>query len=174
MENEIPAIQAPDGRSSRRDRLMGKLFGAKDRKAAEQHAAANVDAFLHSSSDNLTITNPPPPPPPSSLPKLAKLDTTSISRYPQALAVNHAAQQNRPLAQGRSDPKSPRRSPRPNRKGLVVRFDDAPPDVIGEGGDESELPTRNISDRKKSRPPQPPPHRQGAYPPGRPPPPPDA
>ncbi|KAM5362550.1 hypothetical protein ACJZ2D_012462 [Fusarium nematophilum] len=176
MENEIPVIQTPDGRSSRRDRLMGKLFGAKDRKAADQQqSAANVDAFLHSSSDNLTVTHAPPPPPPSSLPKLAKLDTTSISRYPQALAVNQAAQQNRPLVPGgRPDIKSPRRSPRPNKKGLLVRFDDAMPEIIGEGGDETEMPTMEISKRKKSRAPQPPPHRQAGYPPGRPPPPPDS
>ncbi|KAM0434522.1 hypothetical protein ACHAPT_003618 [Fusarium lateritium] len=171
MENEVPAVQAPDGRSSRRDRLMGKLFGGKDRKApTEQQSAANVDAFLHSSSDNLTITHPPPPPPPSSLPKLAKLDTTSISRYPQALAVNHAAQQNRPLAPGRLDTSTPKRSPRPNRKGLIVRFDDAVPEVIGEGGDETELPTIEISKRKKARPPPPPQPRKPASPPGRPPP----
>ncbi|EEU46462.1 uncharacterized protein NECHADRAFT_37905, partial [Fusarium vanettenii 77-13-4] len=173
MENEVPAVQVPDGRSSRRDRLMGKLFKAgKDRKATEQQSAANVDAFLHSSSDNLTITHPPPPPPPSSLPKLAKLDTTSISRYPQALAVNHAAQQNRPLVPGRPDTNTPKRSPRPNRKGLIVRFDDSAPEVIGEGGDETEAPTIEISKRKKARPPPPPQPRKPASPPGRPPPPP--
>uniref|UniRef100_A0A4E9EI05 Uncharacterized protein n=1 Tax=Gibberella zeae TaxID=5518 RepID=A0A4E9EI05_GIBZA len=180
MENDVPAIQAPDGRSSRRDRLMGKLFGAKDRKGDEARSAANVESFLHSSSDNLTIINPPPPPPPSSLPKLAKLDTTSISRYPQALAVNHAAQQNRPLVASPARPdtnKSPGRSPRPNKKGLVVRFDDTAPDVIGEGGDESEIPTQEISKRKASRPkpqqapqpPQPPAHRRAPMPPARPP-----
>lgn len=152
---------------------MGKLFGAKDRKAAEQQSAANVDAFLHSSSDNLTITHPPPPlPPPSSLPKLAKLDTTSISRYPQALAVNQVAQQNRPLVQARTETKSSRRSPRPNKKGLLVRFDDSVPEIMGEGGDESEIPTIEILKRKQRRVPQPPPHRNAAQQPGRPPPPP--
>ncbi|KAI5465882.1 hypothetical protein BGZ63DRAFT_437606 [Mariannaea sp. PMI_226] len=175
MENEVPALQAPDGRSSRRDRLMGKLFGGKnvDRKLMnEQKSAANVDAFLHSSSDNLTVTHAPPPPPPSSLPKLAKLDT-SISRYPQALAVNQQAQQNRPLAPGppRADPNAQIRSPRPNKKGHYVKFTEAPPDVIGEGGDESEIPVIDVAKRKKTRPPQPPPHRQATYPPGRPAPP---
>lgn len=154
---------------------MGKLFSGgknKDRnKYSEQQT--NVDAFLHSSSDNLIVTHAPPPPPPSSLPKLAKLDTTSISRYPQALAVNQQAQQNRPLAPGsRPDPKAQIRSPRPNRKGHFVKFADAEPDVIGEGGDESEIPVKEISKHRKPRPPQPPPHRNAAYPPGRPPPPP--
>lgn len=149
---------------------MGKLFKAKT-KPTEQQAAANVDAFLHSSSDNLSVTHAPPPIP-SSLPKLAKLDTTSISRYPQALAVNQQAQQNRPLAPGiRPDPKSASRSPRPNKKGLFVRFDDSSPDVIGEGGDESEIPVIEIS-KRKPRAPNPPPHRQAGYLPGRPPPPP--
>ncbi|KAK7408982.1 hypothetical protein QQX98_008861 [Neonectria punicea] len=176
MENEAPAVQVQDGRSSRRDRFMGKLFKPKDRKPInEQQSTANIDAFLHSSSDNLTVTHAPPPIP-SSLPKLAKLDTTSISRYPQALAVNQQAQQNRPLIQtSRSDTKSVSRSPRPNKKGLFVTFDDSLPDVIGEGGDESEIPVIEISKRRKSqkqkpRAPKPPPHRQGAYPPGRPPP----
>ncbi|KAH7162718.1 hypothetical protein B0J13DRAFT_431074 [Dactylonectria estremocensis] len=172
MENEAPAaVQVPDGRSSRRDRLMGKLFGAKN-KPTEQQSAANVDAFLHSSSDNLSVTHAPPPIP-ASLPKLSKLDTTSISRYPQALAVNQQAQQNRPLAPGiRPDPKQSGRSPRPNKKGLFVKFDDSTPDVIGEGGDESEIPVIEISKRKKSRPPKPPPHRPNAYPPSARPPPP--
>ncbi|CAM1505659.1 Fc.00g112960.m01.CDS01 [Cosmosporella sp. VM-42] len=171
MENELPAVQTTEGRSSRRDRLMGKLFKPKDRKAVDHESAANVDAFLHSSSDNLTVTHAPPPPP-ASLPKLAKLDTTSISRYPQALAVNTQAQGNRPLAPGRPESKSPRRSPRPNKKGLIVKFDDSLPDVIGEGGDECEVPTVELSKRKKARAPQPPPHRKDAAPPGRPPPPP--
>lgn len=177
MENELP-IHPAEGRSSKRDRLMGKLFKPKDkdkekdRRFADQESAANVDAFLHS-SDNLIVTHAPPPPPASSLPKLAKLDTTSISRYPQALAVNHSAQLNRPLAPGRHESRSPSRSPRPNRKGLIVKFSDAVPDVIGEGGDESEIPTMEISKRKKARaPPPPPPSRKPVPPPGRPPPPP--
>lgn len=156
---------------------MGKLFKPKERKVvADPQSAANVDAFLHSSSDNLTVTHAPPP-----LPKLAKLDTTSISRYPQALAVNQQAQLNRPLVPGRPDAKSPSRSPRPNRKGLTVKFSDAVPEVIGEGGDESEIPTVELSKRKNARPPHasqppqpppPPPHRKPVAPLGRAPPPP--
>ena len=127
---------------------MGKLF-KKERKTNDVDTGANVDAFLHSSADNLEITHPPPPPPPTSnMPKLSKLDTT-ITRYPQALAVNQQAQLNRPLAPSRIEPKSPGRMPRQNRKGTSVRFADSHPDIIGEGGDESEVPVIEISKRKK-------------------------
>lgn len=130
---------------------MGKLFG-KEKKSQDSPAssASTLDAFLHGSADNLEIAHAPPPPPPSSLPKLAKLDTT-ISRYPQALAVNQQAQQNRPKAPGKIESRSPRISPRPNKKGTTVRFADSYPEVIGEGGDESEVPVMEIGRKKKSR-----------------------
>lgn len=136
---------------------MGKLFGgnaSKDRKPPENDSKATLDAFLHGSADSLTVTHAPPPPPPSSMPKLSKLDTTTISRFPQALAVNQQAQQNRPVAQGRLDGPSPHRSPRPNKKGLLVRFVDTFPVIIGEGGDECEYPTVEISKRKQNAPPE--------------------
>ncbi|KAK5990338.1 hypothetical protein PT974_08605 [Cladobotryum mycophilum] len=160
MDNEQSYGAADEGRTSRRGRLMGKLFKAKDkdkdRKAAREDAsAASLDAFLHSSSDNLSVAHPPPPPT-TSLPKLAKLDTTIISRYPQALSVSQT-QQNRPLATGRLESRSPKRSPRPGKKGLVVRFADSHPEVIGEGGDESEIPVADISKRKPAKKPSIPP-----------------
>lgn len=130
---------------------MGKLFGNKERKLPDTTNANNLDAFLHS-SDNLQVTHPPPPPP-TTLPKL----DTSISRYPQALAVNQQAQLNRPVAPGRLDlsTNNPPRTSRPNRKGLIIRFSDARPEVMGEGGDECENPTIEISRAKKARPSQP-------------------
>ncbi|QPH01665.1 hypothetical protein C2857_005868 [Epichloe festucae Fl1] len=153
MENE--PLSVDEGRS-RRGRFMGKLFG-KEKKSQDSPAssASTLDAFLHGSADNLEIAHAPPPPPPSSLPKLAKLDTT-ISRYPQALAVNQQAQQNRPKAPGKIESRSPRISPRPNKKGTTVRFADSYPEVIGEGGDESEVPVMEIGRKKRAGPPPPP------------------
>lgn len=155
-------MQTDEGRLSKRGRFMGKLFGNKEKKNYEGTTANNLDSFLHTPADNLQVTHPPPPPPPSTLPKL---DTT-ISRYPQALAVNQQAQLNR-VPIGRPESRSPiPRSPRPNKKGLFVQFSDARPDIIGEGGDECEAPVSEISRRKLARSPQPPPQpRQGFAPP---------
>ena len=148
MEND------PYSTGSRRDRLMGKLF-KKEKKIPDNDSQASLNAFLHSSADSLNVVHPPPPPPPASAPKLAKLDTT-VTRFPQALGVNQQAQNNRPLALGRPDSKSPRPSPRPNKKGLLVRFSDTYPEIIGEGGDETDVPTVEISKRKAANPPPPP------------------
>ncbi|KAF4505278.1 hypothetical protein G6O67_007244 [Ophiocordyceps sinensis] len=146
MENESP-LTADESRSSRRGRFMDKLFGGKERKPSESspNSQAALDAFLHNPADNLEITHAPPPPP-----KLAKLDTT-ITRYPQALAVNHQAQLNRPVAQGKYDPTPQKRSRRPNKKGMMVRFADSYPDIIGEGGDESEMPVIEVKRNKVPR-----------------------
>ncbi|KAL7798097.1 hypothetical protein V8C37DRAFT_244834 [Trichoderma ceciliae] len=154
MENAQSYMATDEAKSSKRGRLMGKLFGGKDRKADEVAKNSNLDAFL-SSADTLNVTHPPPPLPPQvSLPKL----DTSISRFPQALAVNQQAQQNRPLAPGAGiEVRSPKRSPRPSRKGLSVRFTESDPDVIGEGGDESEMPTIEVSRQKAKESPPPPP-----------------
>ncbi|KAM0252125.1 hypothetical protein ACHAQJ_007865 [Trichoderma viride] len=154
MENAQSYMAADEGKSSKRGRLMGKLFGGKERKADDGSNASNLDAFL-SSADTLNVTHPPPPLPPQVA--LPKLDTT-ISRFPQALAVNQQAQQNRPLAPGAgAEVRSPKRSPRPSRKGLSVRFTESSPDVIGEGGDESETPTIEVSRRKAKQSSSPPP-----------------
>ncbi|KAG5950323.1 hypothetical protein E4U53_005258 [Claviceps sorghi] len=161
MENHSQVVD--EGRSSRRGRFMGKLFGKeKSKHDYPVQPISTLEAFLQIAPDKLDVSNPPPPPPPSSLPKLAKLDTT-ISRYPQALAVNQQAQQNRPVAPGVPiHTRSQRRSPRPNKKGTNVHFADSTPEVIGEGGDESEIPVADIGKNKRARPlvpPQPPPHR---------------
>lgn len=129
---------------------MGKLFGKE--KKQDDTSAATLDAFLRSSTDHLDFTNAPSPPPPPSMPKLAKLDTT-ISRYPQALAVNQQAQQNRPMAPGKFESRQPRKNPGPNRKGMTVRFTDSYPEIIGDGGDESELPVVEIGKNKRRLPP---------------------
>ncbi|EGY22760.1 uncharacterized protein VDAG_04198 [Verticillium dahliae VdLs.17] len=140
--------QVEEGRSSRRGRLMGKLFGAKDNKDRKQtDNALNVNDFLHASADSLHPTTAPSAPP---LPTLSKLDTRNASRYPQAHDVGGGSQNSLPL---QIRPKTPPRAPKRNRKGCTVRFADTQPEVIGEGGDESPHPTIEISKQKKLRPP---------------------
>ncbi|SPN97099.1 uncharacterized protein DNG_00615 [Cephalotrichum gorgonifer] len=141
-----------DGRtSSRRNRLMKKLFH-KDKPEATQQGDLD-DFFQTTASDTLEVKHAvPPPPPPSSSPPAGrvrpKLNIASASRYPQAIPVQ--PDQSLPL---RPPPQNSPRRPTPNRKGLLVRFVDSWPDVIGEGGDECPEPTVEISKRKKARPP---------------------
>lgn len=140
---------------------MKKLFH-KDRADGTQQS--DLDDFFHTTSaDTVDVKHAvPPPPAPSSSPPASrvrpKLNIANASRYPQALPVQPNVQ-NIPVRP--PPPPSPARRPAPNRKGLLVRFVDTWPDVIGEGGDECPEPTMEISKRKHVRPPpspRPPPH----------------
>lgn len=154
MENEPQSAT-----SSRRGRLMGKLFALKekDRKPTAEETGSNINDFLNGPSDTLQVSHATPQ---SALPQLTKLDTSSATRYPQALNVASHSQQslNLPIHSARSPahspglppPRSPRRN---NRRGLNVRFVDSYPEIIGEGGDESEIPAIEVSRNKKQRPP---------------------
>jgi hypothetical protein len=154
MENEPPQ---DEGKQSRRGRLMGKLFGAKERRPMMEETGTNLNDFFNGPSDTLQVSHAAP----SALPMLSKLDTSSAQRYPQALAVGSRSQQSLTL---RPQSRSPGHSPRRSRKGLVVRFVDTWPEIIGEGGDETDVPVIEISRRKRARGVAPPPPQQRAPP----------
>lgn len=137
---------------SKRGRLMGKLFG-RDRKTSSSNdvAAGNEDLanFLHGPSDPISVPHPAPP-------MLAKLDTSNARRYPNALDVNtptNARPQPSPQPSLQSIPLRERvQSTRgKKKKGLVVRFADTFPEIIGEGGDECPIPTAEIAKRKRAQ-----------------------
>ncbi|EFX02855.1 hypothetical protein CMQ_2784 [Grosmannia clavigera kw1407] len=155
----------PEDNRSRKGRLMGKLFGGRDRKVSNELRGddAELNAFLHGTSnspsplaastgttfDTFQVTHSTPP-------QLAKLDTQYVSRYPNALPVDrgNSSQQSLPSSQqSRSPPPSysVSKSAKRNRKGLVVRFADSYPDIIGEGGDETEAPPMEIGKRRRAR-----------------------
>ncbi|KAK3336415.1 hypothetical protein B0T19DRAFT_38472 [Cercophora scortea] len=149
MENEPPTISVSemDARGTRRTRIMGKLFGRdrdRDRKASHESLpnTGDVNDFLHGQSDKLQVAHPGPP-------VLAKLDIKTATRYPNALDVQVPVDLQQELAY-----RSRSRSPRIRlKKGLVVRFVDTYPEVIGNGGDECEVPTVEIGRHRKPRPP---------------------
>ncbi|KAI1142878.1 hypothetical protein F5Y05DRAFT_401656 [Hypoxylon sp. FL0543] len=140
---------APTEGARRRDRIMGKLFGGntRERKMTNEETANEISDFL-GRSDRLAVAHPLPPPPPTAPrgPPALALDTSKVSRFPQALDVENKSSQS--LAQ-RARSHSP---PRPRKhKGLVVRFVDTYPEIIGEGGDECETIVAEIGRRKRSR-----------------------
>ncbi|CAK7232773.1 hypothetical protein SBRCBS47491_008384 [Sporothrix bragantina] len=153
------AVHGMDDIRSRKGRLMGKLFGGRDRKTSNElrDSGGNdeINAFLHGSAgasansssprssttlrpsfDGFTVAHSAPP-------QLAKLDTRAISRYPNAVPVSGVS--NSPISSHFSS--KPRR---PGAKNLVVRFVDTYPEIIGEGGDESEIPPAEIGRRRRT------------------------
>ena len=116
---------------------MGKLFGkeGKDKKATTDD---DVNAFLHGSSDKLNFASPDYYS--TNQPVLSRIDTTSATRWPSATEVNNSRKM-----RGRSA------SPTRSRKGLVVHFTHEEPEIIGEGGDEAEAPTSQISFKKRAQ-----------------------
>ncbi|KAK4129330.1 hypothetical protein N657DRAFT_561489 [Parathielavia appendiculata] len=142
-ENEPPALAVhDDGRTTKRGRLMGKLFG-RDRERKTTRDDGNLDDFLHgsnSSTDKLQVKHSNPP-------VLTKIDTKTATRYPNALDISAGKE---PKTQEHVvRPREPARRP---KKALPVRFVDTYPEIIGDGGDECEIPTLEISKRKKQRP----------------------
>jgi hypothetical protein len=111
---------------------MGKLFGRE--KKPDNSNDEDVSAFLHGPSDKLYMTGSSAPP------KFPKLDTSNARRWPTAAEVTRS----RDTSRRRSA------SPKRSKKALIVRFTDKQPEIIGEGGDEAESPTLEISERKRS------------------------
>ncbi|KAI1176185.1 hypothetical protein F4777DRAFT_280688 [Nemania sp. FL0916] len=147
MEHDLSP--ADGGRSSRRDRIMGKLFKPKDRKLTSEESANEISDFL-GHADRLQVTHPPPRPPPfqntgNGLPALA-IDTTKASRFTKSANYDAASQHSLPYRTQSHSPPRPRK-----HKGLTVRFVDTYPDIIGEGGDECEIAVVEIGKRKRVR-----------------------
>ncbi|ERT02183.1 uncharacterized protein SPSK_04851 [Sporothrix schenckii 1099-18] len=148
------AAHGIDDPRSRKGRLMGKLFGGRDRKTSNELRDSGgddeINAFLHGPSsaapsassprsstttrpsfDGFQVAHSAPP-------QLTKLDTRAISRYPNAVPVTGASHS--PISSSHYTSKQRR----PGVKGLAVRFVDTYPEIIGEGGDESDIPPSEI------------------------------
>jgi hypothetical protein len=127
------ASSSKDGEKGLRGRLMGRL--RKDKKSQDQEDV-DVNEFLHGPSDKLhmmPVKNETIHPRP-----LTRIDTSSARRWPSAAEL-----QSTNITRGRSA--SPKR-----KKGLVVRFTQEQPEIIGEGGDEAISPVFEIGMRKRA------------------------
>lgn len=114
-----------------RGRFMGKLFKEPKKSTSE----VEVEEFLHGPS-NKFFTIPTNPPNPQSF---SRLETPCPQRIPTELEFNYSS-----LAV------ASHATPKRSKKGLVVHFSDAQPELIGEGGELAESPVINISSLKKT------------------------
>jgi hypothetical protein len=126
-----------EGKEKHKHRLKG-LF-SKEKKTSNDD---DLNSFLHGPSDQLNFPAPAPTSVSHPLPRLAKIDTNSARRWPTAAEVENAR-----AARGKSA------SPSRSRKGLVVRFTDEKPEIIGEGGELAEDPTISLRNRANTHPP---------------------
>lgn len=140
---------------SKRGRFMGKLFG-RDRKTSNPKEGPSPNDDLHNFFGHGPTEAPLPVP--AAPPMLAKLDTSNARRYPNAHDVqtpNNAL--SRPYAPQQASSQSlavrtrPHSSKLRGSKGLVVRFVETFPEIIGEGGDECQIPTAEIGKRKRAQ-----------------------
>ena len=123
---------ATDSRPSTRHKWRGKLFSTEGRFGRNvgdmESTEDDVANFLQTAS-----TRPRVKPLPGQL--APRIDTTAAPRYPAAVDI--------------SDPPTVvdvYRTPKPRQnKGLQVTFQKTAPEIIGEGGDEADLPPKDVS-----------------------------
>lgn len=118
-------------KTSVKHKWRGKLFSSegKLRKNAETEKSDDVSDFLRPAAARISQDTPAP-----------RIDTSAARRWPSAAEVIQATT-NIPTDRSRKPPR---------RKGLRVNFSNSPPVVIGEGGDEAELPTIALSKSREA------------------------
>ncbi|KAI9830537.1 MAG: hypothetical protein M1819_005495 [Sarea resinae] len=124
MPDDGLALGRPQDKA-RKNNWRGKLFSTEEAREAKKNFKLNDDVtdFLRPSTER-SISSPAP-----------RVDTFSAQRWPSATEIT-----NRPTSRRKSD--SPRRT---KNKGLNVRFTRAEPEIIGRGGDETDVPPQEIS-----------------------------
>ena len=110
-----------------------RLFSREKVPKVEAKVDTAVSDFLHGTNTNVDAP---------------RLNTESASRWPPAteLLSRHGRTQEivpRPSSQQSGQPLQIRRQKR-RTEGLVVRFADTAPEIIGEGGDDADLPARDV------------------------------
>ncbi|CAG8978386.1 hypothetical protein HYALB_00009971 [Hymenoscyphus albidus] len=115
-----------------KNRFMGKLFKEKEKK--ERDVGVSVDDFLGPAANAFSAGQQH-----SNQPQLGRIDTSNASRWPTAAEITNIRQPRRRSA-----------SPKRSRKGLMVRFANEKPEIIGEGGDEAMAPVTEIGARRRS------------------------
>jgi hypothetical protein len=127
----------------------GKLFSSEEKEGKYLRQQGNFDDsvadFLHSPSENTSAGQQQ-----QHATLLSRIETSTSSRWPSAAQVSNLSAEM---------PLYPRRK-LPRNKNAHVTFESAAPEIIGEGGDEAELPSLAISRSRKSSKPKPHSHDQ--------------
>lgn len=131
----------PDQNSSVKHKWRGKFF------SSEGKAKKNVENPEKHNQDVLDFLRPPSSrdgSDPSLDVPIPRIDTSTAPRWQSATKAPHA-----------NTPKQPERRRKPPRKpNLHVSFESAVPEIIGEGGDDAELPVIEVSRSRKNPIPQ--------------------
>ena len=127
------------GRENKPKQRLKSLF-SKEKKVT---SSEEVNDFLYGTpTDKLEYADSALAPPSTSQQQQPiHVDTATAQRWPSAAEVQSARG-----ARGRSA------SPKRSRKGLVVKFTDAQPEIIGYGGDFAESPTITLRNRAHTHP----------------------
>lgn len=133
MSDIVSSLEEPPGESKYigKHKWRGKFFSTDSKFG---RAAKNLDKNNDDIADFLHTASSKPEAGARSTPLVARVDVATGSRQPAAASVT---QEDRIVDVYR------RPKPRQN-KGLCVTFDSALPVVIGVGGDEAELPSRDV------------------------------
>ena len=131
---------------SKGKKLLGRVFKNRDRRQANDASdvvgnvkdSDSLNDFFNT-GDRLPL-HPPPPAPGSGPPSLPKLNISQATRHKHEQIPAPSQYQGTPI---------PRRKKASGK--LTVRFLDAYPEIIGEGGDESEIPPLEIGHHKRNR-----------------------
>ena len=134
MPDIVSSLEEPPGENKHfgKHKWRGKFFSA-DRKFGG--APRNLEKSDDDIANFLHTAGPRPEAGVRSTPLIPCVDVAAGSRQPAAASMD---QEDKVV--------DVYRRPRPRQnKGLCVRFDSAPPVVIGVGGDEAEMPSRDVS-----------------------------
>lgn len=120
-----------DRKPSVKHKWRGKLFSSegKLKKNAEIEKLDDVSDFLRPAAARTSQDLPAP-----------RIDTSAAHRWPSAAEVIQAT----------TSTPNPRSRKTPRRTGLRVNFSNSQPVIIGEGGDEAELPTIALSKSREA------------------------
>ena len=140
--------QQDERRFLSKNRWRGKIFSndeapAKETKQQKANIEQDVADFLKPSTQKVQLNALPKP----------RIDVAAAQRWPGAHDIHAQTPSPRPTPLGIPSSMRGSSNSRPRKgKGLTVSFSRTAPEVIGEGGDEAESPSIEVSRRKSSTP----------------------